>query len=98
MEIIILKVGKKSWKKKQPSDSCWQEQNRMNKLQRHQSSVFIVGYSTVRNVNGFKLTGKVAHKCINKSRKSSKTSYMKYYIKNIIREKNPAHIVLQKRD
>ena len=50
----------------------------------------------VKNVNGFKLTGKVAHKRIIKLRQFSgaKTSCMKDYIKPIIREKNPEHIIL----
>ena len=98
MEIIILKPEAKIMKEKNNHQTTADKnKTELTKLNNHKSSVFIVGDSMVKNVNGFKLTGKVAHKRIIKLRQFSgaKTSCMKVYIKPIIREKNPEHIVLQ---
>ena len=50
----------------------------------------------VKNVNAFKLTGMVDHRCILKKRdfSSAKISCMKDYIKPTLRELDPEHVIL----
>ena len=63
---------------------------------KQKENFFIIGDSMVKNVNAFKLTGIVNHRCIVKKRDSAsaKTSCMKDYIKPTLLELDPEHVIL----
>ena len=64
--------------------------------QNSKETLFILGDSMVKNLNGFLLTRKLNHKCLVKVRpfSSAKVRCMYDYVKPTVRDFNPDHIIL----
>ena len=64
--------------------------------QNSKETVFILGDSMVKKLNGFLLTRKLNHKCLVKVRpfSSAKVRCMYDYVKPTVRDFNPGHIIL----
>ena len=64
--------------------------------QNSKETVFILGDSMVKKLNGFLLTRKLKHKCLVKVRpfSSAKVRCMHDHVKPTVRDFNPDHIIL----
>ena len=66
----------------------------------NRKSVFILGDSIVKNLNGFLITKAINHKCIVEVQplSSAKVQYMYYHLKPTVRDVNLENIILSRRN